>query len=48
MRNNAFLTTQLSDAMQFNLDMDKKLNLNPTQYPKENKLADKEKIKAAL
>ena len=42
--------TQLSDAMNLNLEMYKKLNLKATQvkYPKVNKLAYKTKIKSAF
>ena len=42
-RNNASLTTQLSNAMTINLDMAKKLNLEATQAqkPEDKRLVDK-------
>ena len=45
---NASLTTQLSNATKINVDMAKKLSINPTQEPKEKKPADKVNRKAAL
>ena len=46
-RNNAYLTTQLSNSVKLNLDIDKKLKLNPTQHPEESKLLEKGNTKEA-
>ena len=45
-RNNVSLMTQFRDTMKNNVDMAKKLNINPTQDPELKKLADKAKRKA--
>ena len=49
-KNNAALTTQLSNAMKLNLDMGKKLNPKATkgQYPEVKMMADKSKRKSAF
>ena len=49
-KNNAALTTQLSNAMKLNLEMGKKLNPKATQgqYPEVKMMADKSKRKSAF
>ena len=47
-RNNASLTTQLSDVMKIILEMAKKMNLKATHNPEDKKLVDKSNRKAAF
>ena len=48
MWNNVSLTAQLSDAMNLNLEMYKKININPSEEPEDKITAENAKIKGVF